>query len=97
MVQMEIVTTMQAYVGLERGIRCFPNPHISSVDGLELEAYLPSADETCIAEDGTEVNYQRLYHIIVVVRLFFCCVYMVTAGANAACWPLIANVNRWYA
>lgn len=46
---------MQAMSGPELGRRCFPDLVMPDDDGLVLLPYEPSADETCIGEDGEEV------------------------------------------
>lgn len=46
---------MQAFAG-ERGRLCFPDPVVPDDDGLALLPYVPLRRETCIGEDGEEVN-----------------------------------------
>lgn len=47
-------------VGLERGLRCYPDPVEADEDGLELLPYRPVRGERCIGPDGKRVRFPEL-------------------------------------
>ena len=46
----------QAFLGLELGKRCYPDPVMANADGSERIEYRPTEDDICIDENGQETR-----------------------------------------